>query len=489
MLGFMWKPFPFLLQVFKNTRTSYDLMTKKERCLMFALFFISFSLLGYKFNQIYTNQTVLSPKNGGRYTEVMVGEVKYLNPILAQTDAEKSISKLLFSGLIKVSADGKVLPDLAESYEIGADGKSYTFHLRKNAKFSDGTTLTAQDVAYTIDSIKTPELKSSLNKGWIDVEVNTPDEFTISMTLPNAYGPFIYNCDFGILPAGISNDEFSKKMIGSGPFSFIKLSKNDAKINEVRLERNKNYYLDKPYIEEFNIKIFPGKPEAENIYNTNNKTDGIFGGIAAEGKIVDFRSSKRLGLVFNIKNEKLKDKAVRQKILEGSTFENPLQLGMTTLDGPLQREKAEELKKKLESQNIKVEVFYFNAVKLQDVLAARNYELLLYGFDFGNDRDPYTFWHSSQESGQNFAGWSNEDADILLEDARMLTDDQARNAKYDQFFALLSKESLVKFFDPVIYNFRVKDKIKGLETISGTQPFSRYENVNKWYIKEKRVRK
>jgi ABC-type transport system substrate-binding protein len=290
------------------------------------------------------------------------------------------------------------------------------------------------------------------------------------------------------LPAGISNDEFSKKMIGSGPFAFVQLSKNDNKITEVKMERNKNYYTEKPYLDNFIIKIYVDRSKAENDFSNNKKIEGIFGGVSG-GRNFDFKSSKRLGLIFNAQSEKLKDRAVRQKILEGSRFDQPLKLGLTTLDAPLQRDKAEELKKILANQNISVEVFYFNTVKLRDVLSAKNYELLLYGFDFGYDRDPYTFWHSSQIEAQNFAGWTDKTFDILLEDARMITDNQARNAKYDEFFGLLGRESVIKFFEPIIYNYRIKENLKGVEPISGTQPFSRFDNVTKWYMKEKRIRK
>lgn len=483
------KPLANLLGVIKNVLTSYSLMTKKERFFMFALFAISFSLLGYKFDQVYLAKTSPLPAEGGEYKEAIVGEVKYLNPILAQTDVEKGISKLLFSGLVKINPDGSVVPDLAEKYEISPDGKKYTFYLRKNLKFSDGSPLTSQDVAYTIDSIKTPEMKSPLNKSWSDVTVSMVDQDVLTMELPNAYGPFIYNCNFGVMPAALSSSDFSKKIVGSGSFSYIKLYKNKEKINEVKLKRNDEYYGAKPYIDSLDLKIFDQKSEAENTYKNDDSFLALFGGSSEIGENLDFKSSKRLGLILNLRSDKFKDKTIRQKILSGMKVDQGLTLGLTTLDAPLQREKAEELRKQLQSQNISVEVFYFNAVKLQDVIDAKNYELLLYGFDFGVDRDPYTFWHSSQLDQQNFAGWSDKDSDILLEDARMITDPAARNAKYDQFFNILSSQSVIRFYDPVVYSFRVRDALKGLSSVSGSQSYSRYENIIKWYIKEKRVGK
>lgn len=491
-VGFSWiwkRPLLALGQVLKNVHTSYGLMTKKERIFMFALLLVGFSLLGVKLNNYYVGKTTLIPKAGGEYTEAMVGEVKYLNPILASNDAEKSVAKLLFSGLVKVTPDGNIAPDLAENFEISPDGKIYTFHMRQNAKFSDGTELTAQDIAFTIDAIKAPELKSPLNQSWLDVEIEVPDQSTVVMKLPNAYGPFIYNCTFGVLPAGLSSDDFAKKVVGSGPFAFEKLSKTDNKISEIKMKRNSSYYSNKPYIDNIILKIYDAKNEAEKAFESNKRISALFGGSSEAGKSLDFQSSKRLGLILNTRSEKLKDLAIRRQILSGEKLASPLKLGLTTLDSALQHSEAEALKEKLKDQNVEAEIFYFNAVKLREILDQKKYDLLLYGFDFGFDRDPYTFWHSSQLNQQNYAGWSDKDTDILLEDARMISDSKARNLKYDDFFNILKEQYVIQFFEPITYNFRIKEGVKGADVISGTQPFSRYDNIAKWYIKEKRVRK
>ena len=58
---------------------------------------------------------------------------------------EANIQRDLFEGLVTESADGKLQPGVAESWETSADGKTYTFHLRKEVKWSDGSALTAAD--------------------------------------------------------------------------------------------------------------------------------------------------------------------------------------------------------------------------------------------------------------------------------------------------------------------------------------------------------
>jgi ABC-type transport system substrate-binding protein len=482
------KPFLHIALFFKNIKKSYSLMPKFERVIAAILMIAALLLLLFKFYQTYIAETNIVPADNGEYTEAVVGEVKYLSPVFAQTDAEKSASKLIFTGLIKIVDKDTVAPDLAESWQVSEDGKRYTFKLRPDAVFSDGNPVTADDIAYTISLIKAPESKSPLQTSWSNVGVIAVDQSTVELDLPNAYGPFIYNCNFGIVPAHLSADEFSKKLIGSGPFKFVKTAQVSGKIKQIDLARNDSYYGVKPHFATFQVKLFLQKEDAVKDYEENGATNALFGADSSVGKKLSYESSKRLGLVFNLRNDKLKDKDTRLKLLNGTSFDAPTQFTLTTLDSAVQRQKAEELKTKLATQKVQLDILYLNPSKLQDALQARNYELLLYGFDFGLDRDPYTFWHSSQIDALNFAGWSDKASDILLEDARMLTDETQRNAKYDQFYQTIAAQGLAEFYEPIQYSFYVKDSVKNVSSITGTQVYSRYQNIADWYTKEKRVR-
>lgn len=482
------KPFLHIALFFKNIKKSYSLMPKFERVIAAILMIAALLLLLFKFYQTYITETKIVPADDGEYTEAVVGEVKYLSPVFAQTDAEKSASKLIFTGLIKITDKSTVAPDLADSWQVSEDGKRYTFKLRPDAVFSDGNAVTADDIAYTISLIKAPESKSPLQTSWSNVGVTIVDQSTVELDLPNAYGPFIYNCNFGIVPAHLSADDFSKKLVGSGPFKFVKTLHDGGKITEVDLARNDSFYAAKSHFAIFKIKLFLQKEDAVKDYEETVATNALFGTDSSVGKKLSYESSKRLGLVFNLRNDKLKDKDIRLKLLNGTSFEASTQFTLTTLDSAVQRQKVEELKTKFAAQNVQLDILYLNPSKLQDALVARNYELLLYGFDFGLDRDPYTFWHSSQVDALNFAGWSDKASDILLEDARMLTDETQRNAKYDQFYQTIAAQGLAQFFEPIQYSFYVKDSVKNVSLITGTQVYSRYQNIADWYTKEKRVR-
>lgn len=473
---------------FVRLASCFILMPRWEKILA-GLFLLTALILGsYKFNQYYHSKTKLVPAEGGEYKEVLVGDIKYLNPILVTNDAEKSISSLLFRGLVKIGAGNGVLPDLADRWEISENGQNYTLYLKPGQKFSDGTAITANDVAYTVSSIQAPETKSPLQSSLANVGVSVVDDLTITFTLPQAYGPFIYNLNFGIIPAHLSSDEFAKSLVGSGLYKFSRFTQKDNKINEVDLEQNENA-VEKPYIKKVVFHLYAQKEDALNDYRNNKKINGIFGADTGDGAL-NYQSSKRLGLIFDLRKPALADKEARRKIIAGEKFNTPLLISLTLLDTPLQNAKAEELKTKLAGQNVQLEIKVLSAVALQDALDARDYELLLYGLDFGYDRDPYAFWHSSQLQAKNYAGWSDKASDILLEDARMLIDPVARNAKYDQFFQTVANEDLAVFYDPISYNFSLKsDSVRGVAKPEGTQADSRFDNVDQWFIKEKRVRK
>jgi len=487
-------PFTFLSKFFINLKKSYLLMSKTER--VGALFFslVALSLLSYKIYGLYFAMTEPIPDRGGVYEEAIYGDLKYLNPITAQSETDRAVSRLLFSGLVKISDQDKILPDLAERWETSTDGQRYTFYLKNNLRFSDGDNLTANDIAYTIDYIKDPASKSPLLNSWADVTAEVIDDYTIIFSLPKVYGPFIYNCTFGILPSHLSSDEFSKKLTGSGPYKFAKStkSKDGSRTSSIELSRNDNYAGSNSYIDQVKLDFYSSKDEAKANYENNKMVNALFGTSSDIGQGKNYQSGRRLGLIANAGSEKLKDLANRQKLFEGAAkFDETMNLTLVTLDAEYQRAKATELKANYKDFNVEISVQYLTPLQLPDVIRSRSYDLLLYGFDFGYDRDPYTFWHSSQiPAGMNFAGWSDKSSDILLEDARMIVDSAQRNAKYDEFFNnIIAKQYLAQFFAPISYSFTVKDSIKSVDNITGNQVYSRYSDIAKWYITEKRIRK
>lgn len=203
------------------------------------------------------------PQEGGEYTEALVGEPQFVNPLFSSSrDADQDITSLVFSGLMKYNTSGELVTDLAESYEVSEDQKNFTFKLRDDIYWHDGVKITADDVVFTSQLIKNPDVKSPLRSSLASVAIEKIDDYTVKFTLTkDAYSPFLKeNSTFGILPkhiweetvpASIQLAERNLKPVGSGPYIFkeYKKDKKTGTILNYTLEKNPEYFGEKPYIE------------------------------------------------------------------------------------------------------------------------------------------------------------------------------------------------------------------------------------------------
>ena len=199
------------------------------------------------------------PGYGGTLTEGEVGSPRFINPLLAISDADRDLSALTYSGLMGLAGDGSLTPVLASGYTISPDGKTYTFILRKGATFSDGTPVTASDVVFTVDKAQDPALKSPEYADWSGVVATALDTQTVEFTLPKPYAPFLEVTTLGILPArlwqNISDEELpfstlETQPVGAGPFA-IAATARDASglIQNVSLAENSRFVLGRPYLD------------------------------------------------------------------------------------------------------------------------------------------------------------------------------------------------------------------------------------------------
>lgn len=163
--------------------------------------------------QVNSSYLVEVPTRGGTLTEGIVGNPRFINPVFALSEADRNLTALIYSGLVRLDTDGKVKNDLAEEVSVSSDRLTYTVQIRDNARFHDGTPVTADDVIFTISKITNPSIKSPKRGNWDGVTIERIDERTVTFRLKRAYTPFIYNLTLGILPKhiwkNVSDDEFS----------------------------------------------------------------------------------------------------------------------------------------------------------------------------------------------------------------------------------------------------------------------------------------
>jgi len=204
------------------------------------------------------------PAYGGTYREGMIGSPRFVNPLLAISETDQSLSKLVFSGLLRKRPDGTPLPDLAEGYEISEDELTYTLTIREDARFHDGSPVTADDVVFTVKAAQNPDIKSPRRAEWEGVLVEALDDRTVVFTLNAPYAPFIENLTLGILPKSlwgeVASEEFpfttlNEKPVGSGPFRIESRRENSSGIPiEYRLKAWNG--VRRPYIDTFIVKFY-----------------------------------------------------------------------------------------------------------------------------------------------------------------------------------------------------------------------------------------
>jgi peptide/nickel transport system substrate-binding protein len=208
-----------------------------DRFFLRLLFFVViFCGLVYTIN---LNQKYLElfPSEGGELIEGIIGIPRFINPALAITKADQDTVALLYSGLMRIDEKGYLVPDLAENVTISEDGRIYNIKLKTNRKFHDGTPITTRDVAYTIELVKDPTLKSPQRGNWNDVSLESVGEYELNIILKEPYSPFIENFTLGIMPHHIWSklpieqlpfSQHNTEPIGSGPFKVAKVHRDTA---------------------------------------------------------------------------------------------------------------------------------------------------------------------------------------------------------------------------------------------------------------------
>lgn len=199
-----------------------------------SVFVLSVAWNAYAFSRSYL---VDVPVGGGVLIEGAIGSPRFINPVLAITRADNDLTALTYSGLLRLSPDGTLANDLAESITVSDDGRVYNIVLSQDRYFHDGTRIKAEDVAFTIALIQKPALKSPLYGNWSGVTVEVIDTYELNLVLDNPYAPFRENMTVGILPKHIwstlSEEElpFSQhntEPVGSGPYQVARVVRNPA---------------------------------------------------------------------------------------------------------------------------------------------------------------------------------------------------------------------------------------------------------------------
>lgn len=298
-----------------------------------------------------TDKTKVPDKAKNRKDTLVVGISKpggVFLPYFQQNGWDGNVTSVIFASLVSTDKQGKPIPELAEKWDVSSDQLTYTFHLRKDLKFSDGSPLTADDVAFTLTLLHDKAYEGEIDisqyavKGGKEykegkatsiegIQVVDPQTIKIttekvnSQTLTALGGPVLSKAYYGKDYKQNTSLDYLKELYGkpiaAGPYKFEKYIPGQ----EVRFVANENYYAGKPKIPNFIYKITAGDTKLQLFQTGEVDYTGLGTGdeILEQAKGLQFaniqiETAASFSYIYMNNNKPyLKDKKVRQALIYG----------------------------------------------------------------------------------------------------------------------------------------------------------------------------
>lgn len=309
-----------------------------------------------------TGPIVPLPEQGGVYTEALVGSLGRLNPLLDWNNpADRSVNRLVFSGLVRFDERGLPQGDLAEAWGVAQDGTVYNFSIRQDAVWHDGTPVTSDDVIFTVEMMQSAGslYPQDIKDLWSRIEVTRLNDKNLKFTLPEPFVPFMDYLTFGVLPKHVFDStspeqipdaEFNIHPVGSGPYRFDQLMVDDGQITGVVLTVSETYYGPEPYIEQVVFRYYETSADALDAYQqgevlaVSEITTDVLGAALEEPNLSVYTSRlPQISFVlFNLNNSEvtfLQEPVVRRALMLGTNrpylINSFLQGQAVIADGPI----------------------------------------------------------------------------------------------------------------------------------------------------------
>jgi peptide/nickel transport system substrate-binding protein len=173
------------------------------------------------------------------YIEGAMGAPVSVSPFTARTQVDRDLAALVFSGLVRNGPGGTIVADLAESWSVDDDGRTWTVVLRDDARWHDGEPVTSGDVAFTVQTLQDPDYQGPAATSWREVTVGTPSPNVVTFALATPLGGFLQALTQPIAPAHIlgavpvallPDHPFGRQPVGTGPFSLVGLDETSASL-------------------------------------------------------------------------------------------------------------------------------------------------------------------------------------------------------------------------------------------------------------------
>ncbi len=247
-----------------------------------------------------------TPQKGGTIVVAIGGEPPHLNPQFTTLPWVWMIGMAVNDSLVKLDRELKPQPNLAESWTVSPDYKTYTFKLLRGVKWHDGRPFTSADVKFTFEEVaKKLNASGPVLLGNLD-RVDTPDSHTAVFRFTQPHPTLLLYLDVpltgGLLPkhiyegSDIRRNPTNSAPVGVGPFKFVEWARGDR----IVLERNRNYHIkERPYLDRVVFRIVRD-PAARVVALQNKETDLILGYDLALRDSIPIKQSRELQAVSDV---------------------------------------------------------------------------------------------------------------------------------------------------------------------------------------------
>ncbi len=537
---------------------------RPSRNVLIGFGFVMILLLGWfalRFSQFFRMHQSFEPAAGGVYTETTVGELRNLNPLASKpTPLDQVVHKLLFRGLLEYNPETGQIEDALADYRVSEDGTKYTITLKSTAAFSNGDSVTTDDVIFTYSSvIAHPDFENAQLRELMEYTTITAlDDKTLTFEIPEPYFYFPSALTVPVLHAQSFTGAFIEEITdpdypsnraptGTGPFMLSSIIPSDSGTIRLFFKKNPHYYEKAPYIEQAVFTIFPDY----HFFEKNPEWSTAFSWLPpSELKVFNARMHEQYiersyvlprwtGVFFQLDQPNMARNALRQALALSVPKKDLIEDGWGTIespfffdgvigkggydpagarallrDGGIRYDSETKLRKvgeeplqlrfltsrepavyahmgqKLATHwrtelDIDVQFQALPQDEFLQALEAREYDVLLYGQNFGSNFDTLGVWHSEKSGDLNLSNLTNNGIDLLIYDI------QRKGAQEDIFELSKRIDNLlpaVPIATPT-YAALIAAELKGLP-IQLKKPRThadRFWGMHNWYFEERAV--
>ena len=475
-------------------------------------------------SQVSTESTPTGePVMGGSITVGIPQDIEdSLDPHKSVAAGTKEILFNIYEGLVKPDEEGNLNDAVAESHSISEDGKVYTFKLRNGVKFHDGTTVTAEDVKYSIERCAgingdgTPLVEAFSNVDKVEI----PDESTIDIYLKEPDTEFLAYLTVAIVPEHV--EDLEADPVGTGPFHYVSRSPQE----NIVLEKFSDYwdtenqaYLDKVtfrIVKDSNAVVTNLKSGTLDMYARLSSTQTAQLAEDSDFTIYDGGMNLVQALYLNNAVEPFNNVKVRQALCYAANRQEVLDMiadGKGTIIGSSMFpafgkyyvpelserynqdiEKAKELLKEagypdgfeltitvpnnyqqhIDTAQVLVEQLKAIGVTakiqqvewdswLSDVYADRNFQSTVVGVDAAYLTGRALLERFTSTSSKNFINYSNEEYDKLYQQVKTSTDEEEQVELYKKMETLLCDDAANLYIEDMACEVALRSDFAGYQ--------------------------